>query len=389
MFELDEELWQWCQREVAFAVATLVGVRGSAPQALGAFMAVNSEGQVLGGLSGGCIEGAVYDLATSLLPGDAPRLATYGLSDEEALGAGLSCGGTLEVLVAPFGAQDRALLGEVISSRKRAEPVALALVTMGERLGASLGIWPDRVEGSLGTGQLDLAVTAEAQRLLTKNGENVVLRCSHSGDVRARPPGPAAVGLARGEMEVFVQAFLPPPRLIVCGASDLASALARLGCCLGYRVTICDARALFAVPARFGEAAEIVCDWPHRYLFSTAVDERTVICVLTHDPKFDVPALEVALRGPAAYVGALGSRPAHEHRLGMLRAAGLGTEELRRLSSPVGLDIGAVTPEEVAVSILADVVRRRRGGTGLPLTARSGPIHSTPSVSGHTTLATR
>ena len=387
MFELDEELWQWCQREVPFAVATLVGVRGSAPQALGAFMAVNSEGQVLGGLSGGCIEGAVYDLATSLLPGGAPRLATYGVSDDEALGAGLSCGGTLEVLVVPFGLPDRALVSEVVSSKKRAEPVALALVTMGERLGASLGIWPDRAEGSLGTGQLDLAVTAEAQRLL-KKGENAVLRCGPRGDVRGRPPGRAAVSRARGEMEVFVQAFLPPPRFIVCGASDLASALARLGCCLGYRVTICDARALFAVPARFRDAAEVVCDWPHRYLASTAVDERTVICVLTHDPKFDVPALEVALRGPAAYVGALGSRPAHEHRLAMLRAAGLGTEELRRLSSPVGLDIGAITPEEVAVSVMADVVRRRRGGTGLPLTEQSGPIHSTPSVSGQMTLPT-
>jgi xanthine dehydrogenase accessory factor len=177
------------------------------------------------------------------------------------------------------------------------------------------------------------------------------------------------------DLQVFVQSFAPPPRMLVFGAIDFAAAVARVGKFLGYHVTVCDARAVFATPKRFPEADEVVVEWPHKYLARVAVDHRTVICVLTHDPKFDVPLLEVALRTDAAYVGAMGSRRTHDDRLERLREAGLSDEELARLSSPIGLDIGARTPEETAVSIAAEIVAGRWGGSGSRLTATAGPIH--------------
>jgi xanthine dehydrogenase accessory factor len=174
--------------------------------------------------------------------------------------------------------------------------------------------------------------------------------------------------------------FAPPPRMLVFGAIDFAAAVARIGAFLGYRVTVCDARPVFATPARFPDADEVVNDWPHRYLRAEAdagrVDERTVVCVLTHDPKFDVPLLEVALRLPqVAYVGAMGSRRTHDDRLKRLVEAGLTEDEIERLSSPIGLDLGARTPEETAVSVAAEIIALRWGGRGDRLSQREGPIH--------------
>ncbi|MEC5181639.1 xanthine/CO dehydrogenase XdhC/CoxF family maturation factor [Arthrobacter sp. CG_A4] len=173
-------------------------------------------------------------------------------------------------------------------------------------------------------------------------------------------------------MRVFFASYAPPPRMLVFGAIDFASALARLGTFLGYRVTVCDARAIFATPARFPDVADVVNAWPHRYLSGQfekgLVDERTVLCVLTHDPKFDIPLLEVALRGsPMAFIGAMGSRRTHEDRIARLRAAGLGVDELSRLHSPVGLDLGARTPEETAISIAAEIIAKQWSGSGEPL----------------------
>jgi xanthine dehydrogenase accessory factor len=189
-----------------------------------------------------------------------------------------------------------------------------------------------------------------------------------------------------GELPVFVNSFAPPPRMLVFGAIDFAAAVARVGKFLGYRVTVCDARGVFATPARFRDADEVIVEWPHRYLENATVDERTVICVLTHDPKFDVPLLEVALRTPAGYIGAMGSRRTHEDRLARLREAGLTEPELARLRSPIGLDLGARTPEETAVSIAAELIQLRWGGSGRPLTATDGRIHpitAARELSGH------
>ena len=181
-------------------------------------------------------------------------------------------------------------------------------------------------------------------------------------------------------MEVFVASHAPRPRMIVFGAIDFAAALTRQGALLGYRVTVCDARPVFATPARFPAADEVVVDWPDRYLAGQqeldAIDARTVICVLTHDPKFDVPVLAVALRLPqVGYVGAMGSRQTHVDRLDRLREVGLTDAETRRLSSPIGLDLGARTPEETAVSIVAEIIARRWGGGGRPLAELDSRIH--------------
>jgi len=192
-------------------------------------------------------------------------------------------------------------------------------------------------------------------------------------------------GERRGEgMRVFVSAHAPKPRMLVFGAIDFAAAVARVGAFLGYYVTVCDARPVFATKSRFKDADEVVVEWPHRYLAAEAeagrVDSRTVLAVLTHDPKFDVPLLEVALRLPeVAYIGAMGSRRTHDDRLKRLVEAGLTDAELARLSSPIGLDLGARTPEETAISIAAEIIALRWGGDGGRLGERLGPIHHTAS----------
>jgi xanthine dehydrogenase accessory factor len=192
-----------------------------------------------------------------------------------------------------------------------------------------------------------------------------------------------AHGERRGdELSVFVNSFAPPPRMLVFGAIDFAAAVARTGKFLGYHVTVCDARKVFATRSRFPDADEVVVEWPHRFLASTEIDARTVICVLTHDPKFDVPLLEVALRTPAGYIGAMGSRRTHDDRVARLREVGVTDEELARLRSPIGLDLGARTPEETAVSIAAELIQMRWGGTGRPLSGTDGRIHgeTTPAA---------
>jgi xanthine dehydrogenase accessory factor len=223
------------------------------------------------------------------------------------------------------------------------------------------------VAGTTGSARLDDALRDDARGLLDA-GRNGML---HYG----------VDGQRRGEgLDVFVESFAPPPRMIVFGAIDFAAAVAQIGAFLGYRVTVCDARPVFATASRFPGANEVVIEWPHRYLAAEAeagrVDKRTAICVLTHDPKFDVPVLEVALRLPEfGYVGAMGSRRTHTDRLERLREAGLTDAELDRMSSPIGLDLGARTPEETAVSIAAEMIALHWGGAGSRLAERDGPIH--------------
>src|SRR3712207_5632140 len=260
--------------------------------------------------------------------------------------------------------------GEVAESVTEHEPVAVVTVVKGpdDRLGRRLVIWPDRASGTLGLQRLDDAVIDDARGMLAA-GRTGLLHVGHDGERRG------------DELTLFVNSFAPPARMIVFGAIDFAAAVARVGAFLGYRVTVCDARPVFATPKRFPEAHEVVVEWPHRYLQAEVdggrVDERTVLCVLTHDPKFDVPLLEVALRLPVAYVGAMGSRRTHEEREERLREAGLSDAEIARLSSPIGLDLGARTPEETAVSIAAEIIAGRWGGSGERLGTIAGPFHRT------------
>jgi xanthine dehydrogenase accessory factor len=366
MRDVLDEIRRWYEAGDTFGLARVVETFRSAPRPPGAAMAVSAGGEVVGSVSGGCVEGAVYELAQQVMSTGEPVLQTYGVSDDDAFAVGLTCGGTIEVFVEPVSRTSVPELGNISDSIVRSEPVALATVLSGPgRVGARLAIWPDRRAGSLGPDRLDDAVTDDARGVLDL-GTTTVLRYGPEGQRRL------------DDLAVFVQAFSPPPRMLVFGAIDFAAAVARVGKFLGFHVTVCDARPLFATAKRFPGVDEVVVDWPHRYLSRTTVDARTVICVLTHDPKFDVPLLQVALRTPAAYIGAMGSRRTHDERLKRLREEGVSEDELARLRSPLGLDIGARTPEETAVSIAAEIIQHRWGGTGRPLTRLEGAIHHAP-----------
>ncbi|MEU8697707.1 XdhC family protein [Streptomyces sp. NPDC048680] len=365
MLDIADTLSRWFEEGRDFAVATVVAVGGSAPRGPGAALAVDSDGTVIGSVSGGCVEGAVYELCVQALQDGRTARERFGYSDEDAFAVGLTCGGVIDVLVTPVRSA-APVFRAAVSAADRGASAALARVARGpgELLGRALLVHADgSYEGGLGGHpELERTVVAEARALLD-TGRTGTVEIAEDG---SRCPG---------GVTLFVETSVPPPRMIVFGAVDFATALVRAGKFLGYHVTVCDARPVFATRARFPEADDLVVDWPHRYLRGTATDGRTVLCVLTHDAKFDIPLLETALRLPAAYVGAMGSRRTHDDRDRRLREAGLTEGELARLRSPIGLDLGARTPEEAALSIAAEIVASRRGGSGVPLTGSGAPIH--------------
>ena len=365
MRDILDPITQWWDANETFGLATVVQTFSSAPREPGAAMAVSATGEVVGSVSGGCVEGAVYELATEVTATGQPVLRRYGISDNDAFAVGLTCGGIIDIFVEPASRERFAALGEIAAAVRAGTPVAVATIIEGPgEIGSRRIIWEgERSDGTLGAGdRLDEAVDDDARGMLAQ-GLTGVRRYGPDGERR------------RDELAVFVQSFAPAPRMLVFGAIDFAAAVAKAGKFLGYRVTVCDARPVFATASRFPDADEVITDWPHRYLSGISTDERTVICVLTHDPKFDVPLLEVALRRPAAYIGAMGSRRTHEDRLARLREAGVSEAEIARLRSPIGLDLGARTPEETAIAIAAELIQLRWGGTGRPLTATSGRIH--------------
>ncbi|WP_405151733.1 XdhC family protein [Sphaerisporangium sp. NBC_01403] len=362
MRDVLSQIVRWWAAGERFGLATVVDTFHSAPRPPGASMAVFGD-EAVGSVSGGCVEGAVYELAQEVVREDRAALRRYGVSDDDAFSVGLTCGGIIDILVEPVSRDTYPELGEIAGSVRRHEPVAVATILSGPgRVGARRVMWADRAAGSLGLPRLDAAVDDDARGMLAQ-GLTGVRRYGPEGERRL------------DDLSVFVQSFAPPPRMLVFGAIDFAAAVARVGKFLGYHVVVCDARPVFATAKRFPDADEVVVKWPHDYLSTAHVDERTVICVLTHDPKFDVPLLEVALRTGAGYVGAMGSRRTHEDRLARLREAGLPEEALSRLRSPIGLDLGARTPEETAVSIAAELIQLRWGGSGRALTETRGRIH--------------
>ncbi|MFF9038767.1 XdhC family protein [Streptomyces sp. NPDC014892] len=394
MLDLATELSAWAEEDRDFAVATVVAVGGSAPRGPGAALAVDGDGTVIGSVSGGCVEGAVYELCRQALADGETVLQRFGYSDEDAFAVGLTCGGLIDILVTPVTARSpaRAVLRAALSAAAEGEPTAVARVVRGpaELLGQALLVrtagepgeahgradaeGPGRADGAMRAGavaydgglggrrELDRTAAAEARAMLD---------AGRTGTIELSPDG----SHCPDGLTLLVETRVPPPRMIVFGAIDFAAALVRAGKFLGYHVTVCDARPVFVTRARFPEADEIVVDWPHRYLRRTGTDSRTVLCVLTHDAKFDVPLLKEALRMPVAFVGAMGSRRTHAERDRRLREVGLTERELARLRSPIGLDLGARTPEETALSIAAEIVAARRGGTGVPLTGSGTPIH--------------
>ncbi|GAB2659271.1 XdhC family protein [Nocardia goodfellowii] len=353
MRDLAGQLRRWHAANTRYALATVIGVRGSAPRPIGTTMAVDAAGSVCGSLSGGCVEAEVYELCLEVLQTGVPVRKTFGYSDSSAFAVGLNCGGELEVFVHRVTAAEFPVVAAALDIET---PVAWV---RDVESGAVLAVRADRAIGAgFDIEGADLAVVRLARDLLDTGSSGIrVLGC---GD---------------RERTVFVHSFAPPPRMIVFGATDFAIALCAVGRLLGYRVTVCDARRTFLDPDRFAAAHEVVVDWPHRYLSNTAVDARTAICVLSHDPKFDIPVLAQALRLPVAYVGALGSRRADRERRAELRAAGITERQLRQLRSPIGLELGGRTPEETALAIGAEIIALRRGGSATPLSQTERPIH--------------
>jgi xanthine dehydrogenase accessory factor len=377
MRDVLTDLLAWWRSGETVGVGTVVGTWRSAPRQPGAAMLVGPDDSAVGSVSGGCVESAVYQLAQEVIADGNPVLQRYGVSDNDAFAVGLTCGGILDVFVEKVSQQTFPELAEVAADIDAGRPVAVATVVDHpdpERVGRRMIIRPAEdspISGSLGGPRADAAVADDVRGLLA------------SGKTELLTYGPD--GQRRGEgMRVFAASFAPRPRMLVFGAIDFAAAVARVGSFLGYRVTVCDARPVFATRTRFPDADEVIVDWPHQYLAAEVdagrIDVRTVICVLTHDPKFDVPVLQLALRLPKiGYIGAMGSRKTHEERLQRLREAGLTEIELGRLSSPIGLDLGARTPEETAVSIAAEIISQRWGGQGRRLAELSGRIHHSAS----------
>lgn len=511
---------EWARSGVPFALATLVGVRGSSPRELGASMVVSADGRAFGNVSGGCVEGAVFTECLDAIGTDSPSLHTYGIDGDDIAAIGLTCGGIVEVLVRPVPPRSPAARALLLAAEREAAglPVALALVTAtrqaggvvprgsgrsrppagagavaaipgadvsepaeqavppGHRVGVSesaVGVAPPahrggasgsgeavppvRREGGFGPGEGAASVCGgafgsvgigpsvarggasdpvgiaasvrggafepEDAVLLVDGGgapgpAGVVPSVDRGGAFE--PVGDASAAMSPGDLIVLTDDIPPTKdrvaaettallggngaallhldsagcrvsateadlsllviplgaaaRLIVVGAVEFSVALARLGRVLGFAVTVVDPRDVFASAERFPEA-EVVVDWPDRYLAATRVDARTAICVLSHDARFDVPALRVALASPAGYVGAMGSRRTHDDRLRRLSEARVAASDIARLRSPIGLDLGGRSPDETALSILAEIVALRHGATGRPHSELTGAVH--------------
>jgi xanthine dehydrogenase accessory factor len=347
------DVLEFVDRHAGTPVATgmVVGVKRSAPRPPGAKMAVAANGDVHGAVSGGCVEGSVVQAADEVLAGGPPRLLHFGIADEEAWDVGLPCGGEIDVWVAAHHGPAALGLAELV----RAEGRGAVVTRMDD--GRTLLVRADGARsGSLGDEALDAAAVAAAEELMW----------AERSEKREGPSGEP----------LFVDVTFPAPRLIVIGAIDFAAQLCTIARSCGWRPYVVDPRSRFATATRFPDAEEVIAAWPgDAFTHLGGIDRATSIAVLTHDPKLDDAALEVALRSDASYVGAMGSRRAQARRRERLLARGVTDAELDRLAAPIGLDVGALTPEETALSIMAEVVAVRRGRDGGRLRHAQGRIH--------------
>lgn len=367
MIDILETLERWQREGRRAAIATVVAVEFSAPRDPGSAMAVNDCGEVCGSVSGGCVEGAVYEEARDVLRTGRARLVTYGISDSDAISVGLTCGGTIHIFVRM--ANDD-LTGRIARAVREDVPVALVLRMDGRAVGAERLVYArDDAFGSLGSAGLDYAATGEARALLAA-GATAVRAFGEQGE-------PTGV-----DVRVFIGSFAPKPNMYIFGGVDFTRAMVHVGRDLGYHVTVIDARPVFATRKRFPEADEVVVSWPDEFLSRAPIDERTAVIVLTHDTKFDVPLLKVALKSKAGYIGAMGSRRTHAERVELLREAGVTDADLARINAPIGLDIGGRTPEETAISIAAEIIALRSGHEGGRLSRSSGDVHGSRSPIG-------
>jgi xanthine dehydrogenase accessory factor len=358
----------WADAGRRVVVASLVKTVGSAPLDAGAEMLFDDEGRIEGSVTGGCVEGALFEEAEQVLAGAPAHTIEYGVSDEEAAGVGLLCGGRVRVFVHEVGEANSAALVAARDAVERGERAALATLLDGPAAGAKLAILEHGVAGSLGVSDLlDHSVEKDARGLIDQ-GRTVLRRYGAGGEMLG------------ADLEVYIQAFSLAPTMIIFGAIDFSAAVAKLAGDLGYEVEICDARRPFVESKRFSDVAKVFVDWPDRHLEGRELGPRDVVLVFTHDRKFDEPALKAALATGAGFVGALGSRVTQEDRKRRLREAGVDDASIGRIAGPVGIDIGARTPAETAVSILAEVIAHRAGRSVVGLSDTTGPIHPRDAV---------
>lgn len=355
---------EWLRSDRRVAMALLVAVEGSAPLAPGASMLISASGEIEGSISGGCVEGAIAAEALALLGGDgAPRSLSYGISDELAGTVGLTCGGTVHVFVHELRDEARAVEAAAMEAIVGNLGVAVATLVEGQGAGAKLALVDGEVSGSLnGPELLDHSVAGEATAMLA-HGRTEVRRYGSDG---------ARTG---SELAVHIRSSTTPPAMVIVGAVDFSAALARLATVLGFTVTICDPREPFLDSPRFAASAAVEAGWPQDVLAARQLGPRDAVLVFTHDPKLDLPALRAALAGGAGYIGALGSRRTTADRRRRLLDDGVTESALERIFAPCGLDIGSATPEEVAISVLAEIVATRNSGSGAPLRELSDAIH--------------
>jgi xanthine dehydrogenase accessory factor len=346
--EVLSDVERWRARGDRVALATVIATRRSAPRPIGSKLAISERGEMAGSVSGGCVENEVYGHACEILEGARPQLLSYGISDDLALTVGLPCGGEIDVFVETVPAE---LLDRLVRVVERQERAVLFTVVEGEPLGGQL------------------LVTEEGERI--GNGPDEVLdrfeEVLHGGRN-------TQVDLDSG-LKVFAEVYGPPPRLVVFGAVDTAEALCAAAKLIGWRTIVADARGKFATPERLPSADEVIVAWPEEALAQVQPDHQTAVVVLTHDEKFDVPAIKGALESEAFYVGALGSRRNQEKRRERLLSEGVEEAELERIAGPAGLDIGADTPAETALSILAEILALRARREGGRLKTAAGRIH--------------
>lgn len=357
VLELADRLLPLLERGGPIAIATAIDVVGSSPHAPGTSMAVTDDGDVVGSVSGGCVEDAALRACRAVLADGASRVHRLGFGDDAAEAAGLACGGELDVLV-------HRLEGEHVADQLRnvldGRPAAIAVVTAG----------PATVLGR--------AVTAASAAALAEDVPGLapsLLVSALAGQQDVGTSGGVEVACAGSVLRLFVEVAAPSRRMIIGGATDTAAALATAAAALGYRVTVCDPRAAFARPARFPAAQDVVTGRVHETVAAAGLTARDAVCLLSHDEDLDPLALAAALESPAGFVGALGSRGTAARRRERLRMLGVPESLIDRLHMPIGLDVGARTPPELAVAVLAEVLAARNARTAAPLRAGEGPIH--------------
>jgi xanthine dehydrogenase accessory factor len=354
---------EWLGEGRRVVLALLVGIEGSAPLEPGAAMLIAEDGAIEGSITGGCIEAAVVGEAREVFAGGAPRTVTYGISDELAGTVGLTCGGTVHVFVQELAGEAAAVVQRAHAAIAADRPTAIATLLEGPRAGAKLAVLDGEVVGGLGaTELLDRSVARDAEGLLAQ-GRTAVRRYGADG---------ATLGDA---VPVHITSFATAPTMVIFGAIDFSAALAQIAGAVGYRVTISDPRAPFLRAPRFERVARVEVGWPEAIYESMRLGPRDAILVFSHDPKLDLPAVRGALATEAGYIGALGSRKTTEDRRRRLLEDGVAEADLARVHAPCGLDIGSTTPEEVAISVLAEVIAIRAGRHGEPLRDVQTAIH--------------